>query len=197
MSQSASGASMLSTNRPPCISPLGWRRSPGLPERWTKAASFLLLEKLKKTGCPAHGTAPQPRSRGKACLASTRRFDEDHLVKSLKQRVYNAVKSGRLVRTPGTPAEKMTDFELTRFLMEHTPEPDIEYYLAVAYHGTRVEVSGTPAVSPDDSEDLIEKLTALAKKMGGRVRVAGNGLDDAPMDVTIYDGRSNGTRTHE
>ena len=118
-------------------------------------------------------------------------------MKTLRQRVYNAVKSGRLIRTPGTPAEKMTDFELTRFLVEHTPEPDIEYYLTVAYHGTRVEVSGTPAVSPDDSVDLIAKLTALAKKMGGRVRVAGEGLDGAPMDVTIYDGRPNGTRTHE
>jgi hypothetical protein len=116
---------------------------------------------------------------------------------SLQQRVYAAVKSGQLVRTTGTPAEQMTDFELTRFLVEHTPEPDIEYYLTAAYHGARVEVSGTPEVSPEDSEDLIEKLTALAKKMGGRVRVAGEGLDGAPMDVTIYDGRANGTRTHE
>jgi hypothetical protein len=35
-----------------------------------RAASFLLLEELKKKGCPAHGTAPQPRSRGKACQFS-------------------------------------------------------------------------------------------------------------------------------
>lgn len=119
-------------------------------------------------------------------------------MKPLRQRVYNAVKSGRLIRTPGTPAERMTDFELTRFLVEYTPEPDIEYYLAAAYHGARVEVSGTPAVSQDDSVELIEKLTALAKKMGGRVRAVGEGLDGAPMDVTIYDGRpKNGSRTHE
>ena len=118
-------------------------------------------------------------------------------MKTLRQRVYNAVKSGRLIRTPGTPAEKMTDFELARFLVEHTSEPDLEYYLTAAHHGARVEVSGTPAIGPDDSVELIEKLTALAKKMGGRVRVAGEGLDGAPMDVTIYDGRPNGTRTHE
>ena len=77
------------------------------------------------------------------------------------------------------------------------PEPDIEYYLTAAYHGARVEVSGTPTIGPDDSVELIEKLTALAKKMGGRVRLAGEGLDGAPMDVSIYDGRPNGTRTHE
>ena len=93
---------------------------------------------------------------------------------TLQQRVFAAVQSGQLVRTTGTPAEQMTDFELTRFLVEHTPEPDIEYYLAAAYHGARVEVSGTPAV-----------------------RVAGEGLDGAPMDVTIYDGRPNGTRTDQ
>ncbi len=93
---------------------------------------------------------------------------------SLQQRVYAAIKSDQLVRTTGTPAEQMTDFELTRFLIERTPEPDIEYYLAAAYHGARVEVSGTPAV-----------------------RVAGEGLDGAPMDVTIYDGRPNGTRTDQ
>lgn len=92
-------------------------------------------------------------------------------MKPLRQRVYNAIKSGCLIRTVGTPAERMTDFELARFLVEYTPEPDIEYYLTAAYHGARVEVSGTPAV-----------------------RVAGGeGLDGAPMDGTIYDG----TRTDQ
>ncbi|MBU2719353.1 hypothetical protein HF563_08195 [Acidithiobacillus ferridurans] len=117
--------------------------------------------------------------------------------KNLQQRVYEAVKSGQLVRTKGTPAEKMTDFELTRFLVEHTPDHDIEYYLMMADRGARVEVSGVPEVRPEDSEDLIETLTRLAHQCGGRVRVAGEGLDGAPMDVTIYDGRPNGTRTHE
>jgi hypothetical protein len=116
----------------------------------------------------------------------------------LQQRVYEAVKSGQLVRSTGTPAENMTDFELTRFLVEHTPDHDIEYYLAAAYHGARVEVSGTPAVREDQFEDIVETLTKLAHKCGGRVRVAGGRLDGAPMDVTIYDGRpKNGSRTHE
>ena len=116
---------------------------------------------------------------------------------TLQQRVFAAVRSGQLIRTAGTPAEKMTDFELTRFLVEHTPDHDIEYYLAAAYHGARVEVSGTPAVREDQFEDIVETLTKLAQQCGGRVRVAGEGLDGAPMDVTIYDGRPNGTRTDQ
>ena len=118
-------------------------------------------------------------------------------MKPLRKRVYNAIKSGHLIRAVGTPAERMTDFELARFLVEHTPESYLEYCLTTAYHGARIEVSGTPAISPEDSEDLIEKLTALAKKLGGRVRLAGEGPDGAPMDVTIYDGRPNETGTHE
>ncbi len=117
---------------------------------------------------------------------------------NLQQRVFAAVQSGKLIRTPGTPAEIMTDFELTRFLVANTPEYDIEYYLAVADNGTRVEVSGMPAVQEDQFEDIVETLTKLAQQCGGRVRVAGEGIDGAPMDVTIYDGRPrNGTRTHE
>jgi len=119
-------------------------------------------------------------------------------MKPLRQRVYNAVKSGRLIRAPGTPAERMTDFELARFLVKYTPEPDIEHCLAAAYRGERVEVSGTPPVSQEDSVELIEKLTALAIKMGGRVRLVGEGLDGARMEVTIVDGRpARGTRTDE
>lgn len=63
---------MVRLNRPPCISPLGWRRSPAMPERsdGPEGTFLFLLEKIKtKDGWPAHGTAPQPRSRGKACLA--------------------------------------------------------------------------------------------------------------------------------
>lgn len=61
---------------PPCISP---------PEGMAKlapdqrAAFRLLLKKIKKKdGWPAHGTAPQPRSRGKACQASAWQVSCDH-----------------------------------------------------------------------------------------------------------------------
>ena len=117
---------------------------------------------------------------------------------SLQQRVFRAVQSGQLVRTPGTPAATMSDFELTRFLAEYTPDYDIEYYLMMADHGAQVEVSGVPEVRPEDSEDLLVTLTRLAHQCGGRVRVAGEGLDGASADVTIYDGRTkHETRTHE
>ena len=92
----------------------------------------------------------------------------------------------------------MSDFELTRFLAEYTPDYDIEYYLMMADHGAQVEVSGVPEVRPEDSEDLLVTLTRLAHQCGGRVRVAGEGLDGAPADVTIYDGRQkHGTRTDQ
>lgn len=118
-------------------------------------------------------------------------------MKSLRQRIYNAVKSGRLIRIVGTPAERMTDFELAQFLVKNTPEQILESYLTDAYNGTRVEVSGTPPVSQEDSVELLEKLTALAKEMGGRVRLIGEGLDGSQAEVTIYDGRSDRTSTND
>ncbi|MBU2765613.1 hypothetical protein HAP94_05235 [Acidithiobacillus ferrivorans] len=117
--------------------------------------------------------------------------------KTLQQRVYGAVKSGQLVRTAGTPAEKMSDFELTRFLVEHTPDHDIEYYLMMADRGAQVEVSGVPEVREDEGEDIFDTLIKLAQQCGGSARVAGEGPDGAPVDVTIYDGRPHGTRTHK
>ena len=92
----------------------------------------------------------------------------------------------------------MSDFELTRFLVDHTPDYDIEYYLMMADRGARVEVSGIGEVLPDETEDLIVTLTKLAQQCGGRVRVAGESHDGSPVDVTIYDGRpNNGTRTDQ
>ena len=60
--------------------------------------------------------------------------------------------------------------------------------------------SGWRSVGPrsDQFEDIVETLTKLAHQCGGRVRVAGEDPDGAPVDVTIYDGRpKNRTRTHE
>ncbi len=118
---------------------------------------------------------------------------------SLQQRLHKAIKSRQLVRMTGTPAEQMTDFELTRFLMENFSSRVVEHWLAVLDddQDARLQVSGVPAVRADQFEDIVETLTKLAQQCGGRVRVAGEGLDGAPMDVTIYDGRPRGTRTHQ
>lgn len=117
---------------------------------------------------------------------------------SLQQRVFQTVKSGQLVRTPGTPVETMSDFELTRFLVDHTPDYDVEYYLMMADRGARVEVSGVAEVHPDESEELIATLTNLDQQSGWWVRVVDESHDSTPVNVTIYDGWSkDGTRTDQ
>ena len=82
--------------------------------------------------------SPQPRSRGAVSCVTCKEVamaQRKQKAPSLQQRDFRAVQSGQLVRTPGTPAATMSDFELTRFLVEHTPDYDIEYYLMMADRG--------------------------------------------------------------
>jgi len=81
----------------------------------------------------------------------------------MEKQIYGAIKSGKIVRMKGTPAEKMTDSELARWIMNTVPPPELEYALKAAGPKGYVQVSGKPPYSQADAKEIIEQMTAMAK----------------------------------
>ena len=87
-------------------------------------------------------------------------------MKPLRNRIFRAIRSGRIVRMPGSPAEGMDDFTLAGFMVKHYPEEMLEHWLDLTKQGNKHFVSGTPAYSPEDQPDLLAKLSAFAARVG-------------------------------